>query len=194
MSLESPFKFLDSYSKDDKEIFFGRDFEIEELYNKVFHGKTLFVYGDSGTGKSSLIQCGLANKFNDEDWLPINVRRGENINKSLINELEKTTLTKVKHVNGNFSENLIRYAESIYLDYFKPIFFIFDQFEELYLLGEKKEWEEFISGVKQLAETDLAVHFIFIIRAEYLHFMTEFEEDLPGIFNNKLRMEICIFI
>ena len=189
MSTESPFKFLDSYSKDDKEIFFGREFEIEELYNKVFHGKTLFVYGDSGTGKSSLIQCGLANKFNDEDWLPINVRRGENINKSLITELEKTTLTEVKHLNGSFSKNLIKYAESIYLDYFKPIYFIFDQFEELYLLGDKKEWEEFISGVKQLSETDLAVHFIFIIRAEYLHFMTEFEEEIPGIFNNKLRIE-----
>jgi len=189
MSTESPFKFLDSYSKDDKEIFFGRDSEIEELYNKVFHGKTLFVYGDSGTGKSSLIQCGLANKFNDEDWLPINVRRGENINKSLITELEKTTLTEVKNVNGSFSKNLIKFAESIYLDYFKPIYFIFDQFEELYLLGDKKEWEEFIFGVKQLSQTDLAVHFIFVIRAEYLHFMTEFEEEIPGIFNNKLRIE-----
>jgi len=27
--MKSPFKFLDSYTKDDREIFFGRDREIE---------------------------------------------------------------------------------------------------------------------------------------------------------------------
>jgi len=76
MSVESPFKFLDSYAIEDNDIFFGRDLEIEEVYNKVFQNKTLFVYGESGTGKSSLINCGLANKFKDTDWLPVNVRRG----------------------------------------------------------------------------------------------------------------------
>ena len=51
----SPFKFLDSYHKEDRDIFFGRDQEIEDVYNKVFQGKTLFIYGESGTGKSSLV-------------------------------------------------------------------------------------------------------------------------------------------
>ena len=66
---DSPFKFLDSYTREDKEIFFGRDREIEEMYQKVFEGKILLVYGISGTGKTSLINCGLANKFEDSDWL-----------------------------------------------------------------------------------------------------------------------------
>ncbi len=189
MNTESPFKFLDSYSKEDKDIFFGRDQEIEEVYNKVFQDKTLFVYGESGTGKSSLINCGLANKFKDTDWLPVNVRRGENINDSLIKELKKLSLTEVTNLNGSFQKNLFKYTRSLYLDYFKPIYFIFDQFEELYLMGSKSEWKEFIAGIKSLAERDLQVHFIFIIRAEYLHFMSEFEEELPEIFNNKLRIE-----
>lgn len=34
--LQSPFKFLDSYTKEDKDIFFGRETEVEELYQKVF--------------------------------------------------------------------------------------------------------------------------------------------------------------
>ena len=49
--MQSPFKFLDSYTKEDKNIFFGRDQEIEELYQKVFENKTLLVYDVSGTGK-----------------------------------------------------------------------------------------------------------------------------------------------
>ena len=32
--MTSPFKFLDAYTKEDKAIFFGRDNEIEELYQK----------------------------------------------------------------------------------------------------------------------------------------------------------------
>ena len=46
---KSPFKFLDSYSKDDRNIFFGRDKEIEELYSRVFESKILVVYGTSNT-------------------------------------------------------------------------------------------------------------------------------------------------
>ena len=55
-----PFKFLDSYNQKDKDIFFGRDEEIEALYEMVFQTPILLIYGASGTGKTSLIQCGLA--------------------------------------------------------------------------------------------------------------------------------------
>ncbi|MDZ7738455.1 MAG: ATP-binding protein [Bacteroidales bacterium] len=79
MSHKSPFKFLDSYEKQDKDIFFGREKETEELYHKVFESKLLLIYGVSGTGKTSIINCGLANKFEDSDWLPVSVRRGRNV-------------------------------------------------------------------------------------------------------------------
>jgi WD40 repeat protein/energy-coupling factor transporter ATP-binding protein EcfA2 len=189
MTIESPYKFLDSYTEQDRDIFFGRDLEIEEVYKKVFQGQTLFIYGESGTGKSSLISCGLANRFKKSDWLPVKVRRGENINQSLLNELDKLVLTRVDDLNGSFSKNLYKYTRSLYLDYFKPVYFIFDQFEELYLLGTREEWREFILGIKALTQKDLNVHFIFIIRSEYLHFLSEFEEELPGVFNNKIRIE-----
>ena len=93
---KSPFKFLDSYTKDDRDIFFGRDREIEEMYQKVFESKILLVYGISGTGKTSLINCGLANKFEDSDWLPVYVRRGRNILDSLERELGKAVLSDFK--------------------------------------------------------------------------------------------------
>ena len=38
---KSPFKFLDSYSKEDYSTFFGRDDEISELYYRVFKHKIL---------------------------------------------------------------------------------------------------------------------------------------------------------
>jgi AAA+ ATPase superfamily predicted ATPase len=92
-ALKSPFKFLDSYTEDDREIFFGRDREIEELYQRVFDSKLLLVYGVSGTGKSSLIHCGLANKFRETDWLPLLVRRGGNIIESMVAAIKSFSLT-----------------------------------------------------------------------------------------------------
>jgi GTPase SAR1 family protein len=46
----------------------------------VFQSPILLIYGASGTGKTSLIQCGLASKFQSHDWLALTVRRGSNIN------------------------------------------------------------------------------------------------------------------
>ncbi|MBN2893359.1 MAG: ATP-binding protein [Bacteroidales bacterium] len=84
-----PFKFLDSYTKDDKEIFFGRDDETNQLYDMLKQSDIVMLYGASGTGKTSLIQCGLSKKINDYDWLPFYIRRGTNINESIQKSLQK---------------------------------------------------------------------------------------------------------
>src|SRR4051794_8027386 len=78
-----PFKFLDPYNKDDAKFFSGRDEEIAQLYVMVFQSPILLVYGASGTGKTSLIQCGLASMFASHDWMALTVRRGGDINQSL---------------------------------------------------------------------------------------------------------------
>ncbi|KPK85189.1 MAG: hypothetical protein AMS27_08025 [Bacteroides sp. SM23_62_1] len=101
--MPSPFKFLDAYTREDRAIFFGRDREIEEMYQKVFESKILLIYGISGTGKTSLINCGLANKFEDADWLPVNVRRGVNIVESLWKELWKIAITPLLASGGDIT-------------------------------------------------------------------------------------------
>ncbi len=182
--MKSPFKFLDSYTSEDRSVFFGRDQEITDLYRRVFESRMLLVYGISGTGKSSLVNCGLASRFDESDWLPVNVRRGSNINDSLNDAFTKEALTKLRE-NQSISEKL----QSIYLDHFKPVFLIFDQFEELFIFGNQEEKTEFISTVKELTESETHCRIIFVIREEFLAGMTEFEEKLPDIFTNRFRVE-----
>lgn len=190
MQSKSPFKFLDSYTKEDFEIFFGRNHEIEEIYTKIFQSDLLLIFGASGTGKSSLINCGLANKFQETDWLPVNVRRGLNINNSLRTHLEKIAITDVKKKEKEDDNSYItRLIQSIYLDYFKPVYLIFDQFEELFIFGDRKEWMAFIDVVRNLLDSDLHVKFIFAIRGEYLEYLSEFEDKVPDFFNNRIRIE-----
>jgi len=194
---KSPFKFLDSYTKDDKDIFFGRDREIEEMYQKVFESKILLVYGISGTGKTSLINCGLANKFEDSDWLPVNVRRGRSVVESLERELGKVVLSDLKsavHSPQSAKKDLtpgqiVKALQSIYLDHFKPVYLIFDQFEELFIFGNREEREEFIQIVKAVVSSDVQCRFIFSIREEYLAGVTEFEWLIPEFLANRMRIE-----
>ena len=190
---KSPFKFLDSFGKDDKEIFFGREKETEELYSRVFESKILLVYGTSGTGKTSLINCGLANKFDDSDWLPVSIRRGHDINISLFEALEKNALTrypfgriKNDHI-GNY--DLGKLLQSVYLDHFKPLFLIFDQFEELFIFGRKEEKEEFIRNIAPVVNSEIQVRFIFSLREEYLAGVTDFEKVIPSFLSNRMRIE-----
>jgi len=186
--MKSPFKFLDSYTKDDREIFFGRDREIEELYQKVFESKLLLVYGISGTGKSSLINCGLANKFQETDWLPLVVRRGGNMIDSMASAIRAASLTKQQSKFTNPSD-FKKGVRSLYLDHYKPVFFIFDQFEELFIFGDREERKSFISIVRLLTEFYLQCRMVFVMREEYMAGITEFEKYIPTIFSNRVRIE-----
>jgi WD40 repeat protein len=185
---QTPFKFLDSYTKDDKDIFFGREREVEELYHRVFEGKIMLVYGVSGTGKSSLIHCGLANKFQDADWLPVNIRRAGDMVGSMAFAINQVAITPVEGEMKTPAQ-FKKAVRSLYLDHYKPVFFIFDQFEELFIFGNKEEKKEFIQIVKALTDGDLQCRFMFVLREEYLAGITEFEKVIPTILANRVRIE-----
>ncbi len=190
-----PFKFLDSYNHDDKDIFFGRDEEIKALYEMVFQNPIVLVYGASGTGKTSLIQCGLGGKFKSYDWLPLMVRRGSDINAALQKVLEdaggnsENFEQELDEANGKKLTGLAKLIRGVYLSQFKTIYLIFDQFEELYILGKKEEQDRFVESVKELLTMGQPVKMLFSIREEYLGHLSEFEKAVPQLFRKKLRVE-----
>ena len=186
--MKSPFKFLDSYTKEDREIYFGREREIDELYRRLFESKLLIVYGASGTGKSSLVNCGLISKFRDSDCLPVNVRRSENILESLAQSMYRAFANPPSYqlLTALLFKKALR---ELSLESQKPIFFIFDQFEELYIFGTKEERIIFIQVIKTLVESDIDCRFIFIIREEYFADIAEFEKHISSFLSNRIRIE-----
>jgi WD40 repeat protein len=182
--MKSPFKFLDAYDRQDKEIFFGRAEEIEQLYTLVFQTKLLLVYGQSGTGKTSLIQCGLANRFKPTDWYELFVRRKDNINASLHHEIRRRAETPIAE-EAAAPEAI----QSLYLDFLRPVYLIFDQFEELFILGSKEEQQTFIRTIAALLKSDVACKIIFAMREEYLAMLYDFEKAVPSLFNKRFRVE-----
>ena len=206
MEKRYPFKFLDAYTREDRDIFFGREEEVATLYEMVFQTDLLLVYGASGTGKTSLIQCGLASRFESHDWLALNIRRGSNLNEALDLALQaaggedtpdddlswldedlsspSTTATDTSSLSP-----LSRRLRAVYLRHFKPIYLIFDQFEELYILGEKPEQDRFIETVQEILSVEQPVKIILSIREEYLGYLYEFERRVPELLRKKLRVE-----
>ena len=181
----SPFKLLDPYTLEDKDIFFGRDDEIQQLYEIVFQTSLMLVYGASGTGKTSLIKCGLAGRFKKTDWYDIYIRRQNNINDALRTSIQSNAKTPIPE-----QQDLAEMIDSLFLDYYKPIFLIFDQFEELFILGSKEEQDQFINDIARLLRReDMPCKIIIVMREEYIAQLYDFEKVIPELFDKRVRIE-----
>jgi AAA ATPase domain len=181
----SPFKFLDSYNKNDKNIFFGRDEEIKALYELVQTSKLVLVYGASGTGKTSLVECGLSNKFSDADWFDVRVRRG---NLPLL-EASNQAVNRKLNEQANASFDLCQSVEALYYHNFIPIYLIFDQFEEIFIMGDEKEKDDFFNALASLIRVKVPCKILLIVREEYLAFFHDYETLIPIIYDNRFRIE-----
>lgn len=213
-----PFKFLDAYEKEDQDIFFGRDEEIAELYRLVFQTNLLLVYGASGTGKTSLIRCGLSNRFKSSQWLDLYIRRGADINTSLLDTIrkrqpqtqsntlipqgeepdwfsnlmeadEKDQATEADAAPVHSDNPVAQVLHELYLATFMPIYLIFDQFEEIYTLGTREEQQQLTRTIAELVQLSLPIRIIIVMREEYLARLYDLEKAVPQLRNKKLRIE-----
>ena len=176
-----PFKFLDSYTRKDKNIFFGRDSETDELFRKFYSGKLLLVYGKSGTGKSSVINCGLISRIPEEDIFAINIRCGKRAYNNFVCEIKKSSKSA--------QENPIDILEDIFYEHSKPVTLILDQFEEIFILSDEEERKKLAEALNEILKSRLQINVILIIREEYFASLTEFEPHIPGLYGNRIRIE-----
>jgi hypothetical protein len=187
--MESPFKFLDPYELRDRNAFFGRDDEIRDLYNLVSKNRLTFVYGPSGTGKTSLVQCGLADRFGGIDWLPIFIRRGHDLNESLRRELGKALGLPAEQ---GYEGDLADAVTALFNRYLRPVYLIFDQFEELFILGDEDDHTErqpFYNTIADLLDAELPCRLLFIVREDYFGYLNQFERTVPELYSRKIRVE-----
>lgn len=184
--MKVPFKFLDAYNKEDFAVFFGREKETEDLYNALSGVKHLLIYGPSGSGKTSLIECGLRNQFSDADCFTLTIRKGANINHSVlatINHALKEKMDLSKTVA--FSEAV----ERLFDEKYQPVYLLFDQFEELLIQGSADEKQDFFSRIYQLVRYKVPCRILFVMREEFIGHLSEFEALFPSIFQHRFRLE-----
>ncbi len=71
---ESPWLGLRSFTEDAQSFFFGRSEELEDLYERILDKPLAILFGQSGLGKSSLLQAALVPRLRTTGFLPVVVR------------------------------------------------------------------------------------------------------------------------
>ncbi|MFA6318933.1 MAG: AAA family ATPase, partial [Elusimicrobiota bacterium] len=177
-----PFKFLDPYGPEDRDIFFGRDLEIAETYAKFFKSPLLLVYGESGSGKTSLLQCGLRTAIPTEDAAFYTVRSAIDPLASLRRELCRD----FDFGDAAPPEALSELLQKVTFRRSKTVVLIFDQFEELFLLQSEPVRRQLIAEMAAWIEAGLNLRIVIAIREEYYARLTELEAALPQLYDNRL--------
>ncbi|MCB0617048.1 MAG: ATP-binding protein, partial [Phaeodactylibacter sp.] len=91
------------------------------------------------------MQCGLASQLETVDWLPFFIRKGEDINRSLNEALQKV-------LKGERFDTYAETIKELYAQYERPIYLLFDQFEELFILGTPEEQAAFFKTISTLVD------------------------------------------
>jgi len=180
-SARQPFKFLDPYGPEDKDIFFGRENETADLLAHFYRGRLLLVYGESGSGKTSLVQCGLRAEIPTENALFLSIRSARDPLAALQSELLKAAPALGERT---FDSTRALLEEAIFVKS-KPIALFFDQFEELFIFQPPALRQDFFRELRAWLDANLNVRVILCLREEYLARVTEMEALLPDVYRNR---------
>jgi WD40 repeat protein len=162
----NPFPGLRPFLPEESDLFFGREGESEEVLGKLLKNRFVTVMGASGTGKSSLIYCGVlprVKKLGDKtsaSWKILTFRPGNdpigNLTEALVQAVpENSDLDSVRKsvtsLLGSGPEGLTSAIREYVIKNNEKTLVLVDQFEELFRYS--------ISGSSALPEAD-AIKFV----------------------------------
>jgi YVTN family beta-propeller protein len=211
----SPFKGPLPFTKDDKEWFFGRDDEIDEILSLVLGHKLVLIYGRSGAGKTSLLNAKIILELKKEGFHVLAIARVGAIlpekslfasNPYIFNALHdliagtflqfdiSLDLTKITLTGILKRLNKTEKKENGEKNQKKGIVIIFDQLEELFTNIYSENWRrQHQDFFKQIADAldldDFILRVVLIIREDYLDYLLPFARKLPENFRPRFRLE-----
>ena len=138
-----PFRHLTWFTREHAEIFFGRNYEIRQLYDRITEpngAPIVLLYGQAGVGKSSLLDAGLIPRLESSHEL-LYLRRNQDLG------LLQTVVQGLKH-EDTFSSAWRGREEQAG----KPVVVILDQVEEVFTRPNSTladELEDFLNALEE---------------------------------------------
>jgi energy-coupling factor transporter ATP-binding protein EcfA2 len=160
---DNPFPGLRPFSVDDSHLFFGREGQIDDILLKISKNRFVTVMGYSGSGKSSLMSCGLVPVLyggfitdSGSQWNIITTRPGSSPIRSLTDSIVEFMIRSqrisprdgevyraiVTSVLRSGSDGLIEISRFLHREAGENTFFLVDQFEEVFRYRDIEENEE----------------------------------------------------
>ena len=178
-NLKNPFPGLRPFGIDECHLFFGREDQVDEILLKLSQNRFISLLGYSGSGKSSLMHCGvipilyggfMANE--GPNWNVVVSRPGgnpiENLAKALLHRSAISSSSEEDHaIKHKVTTALLKTGSQGLVDiarHYKAVsgenlLILIDQFEELYRFAEinsenKNEASQFINLLMDAIEQD----------------------------------------
>jgi tetratricopeptide (TPR) repeat protein len=163
-----PWPGLEPFREADRRFFFGRGHEQEELLRSIRRGINMLLFGESGLGKTSLLQAGLFPRLRESGYLPVLVRLAYHLEALAPSDQVKLLLNRAIDDAGLDAARRIEPQETLW-EYLhrrefalvdrsgEPIIpvIVFDQFEESFTLGlsqRKADCQAFLRELSDLME------------------------------------------
>jgi hypothetical protein len=184
-----PYKSLDSFEGRDAAIFHGRRYASRALANRVLGERLTVLYGESGSGKTSLIQAGVRPLLALEESLLITlpVAPGIHLRDALGQAIVAIAKeAKLAIVNDQPIAQLQAWRQLLG----SPIVIALDQFEQTFEALGQEERQAAAGTLRDWLADELAgLHLLIVIREDYLGRLQNLEERVPSLLDNLFRLE-----
>ena len=194
---KNPFPGLRSFTVDESHLFFGRENQVDEVISKLVKNKVVTVLGISGSGKSSLIHCGvkpiLYGGFMTDlgsDWTVVSCRPGstpiENLAQSFVEQnpsykeyTEEENLvnrTIISSILRSGPDGLVELASQFSRDVGSNLLIYIDQFEELFrfkrddaIIDSQNEAALYVNLILEaITQSKLPIYVALTMRSDFL--------------------------
>lgn len=201
-NLFNPFPGLRPFSYDESHLFFGREGQVDEILSKLSKNKSIAILGSSGSGKSSLIYCGVVPVLyggfitqTGPNWQVIQTRPGvspiANLASSIVSAMtnagylegidRKIDQSVILSMLRSSSFGLVEIAKFFQGKALNNVCFLLDQFEEIFRYNRTDEESRneaalYVNLVlTALSQKEIPVYIAISMRSDFINDCAEFQ-------------------
>ena len=194
-SAANPFPGLRPFTIEESHLFFGREGQVDEILEKLALHRCVTIMGYSGSGKSSLVSCGLVPVLhggflteNGPNWQVLSMRPGTspitNMMDAVVNYLESKGALRpedkpiqqaiIRSVLKSSSNGLVEVIRFLIGEDSKNFFVLVDQFEEVLRYRETdedsmNEATQFVNLLlTALRQNEVPIYISFSMRSDFI--------------------------
>lgn len=167
---ENPYKALLDYKLEDAPFFYGRSLAVQVMRQKMHSDRLTILHSESGSGKTSLLQAGLASRLLADGHFPLYLRPYHQSPDQFIKKEflpDYTTLPELSRFRDEqmslkgFLERVAYYVGG------RQIYLFLDQFEEFFTEQPPQTQRAFAEQMRECVASDLPVRWVLSLRKEY---------------------------
>jgi WD40 repeat protein len=200
ISVVNPYPGPRPFERTEAHLFFGRSYEVRELFSLATAHRAVLMYAQSGAGKSSLLNAGLIPALINDGFEVLPVARVRGL---IPYSIDTDTVPNPYVLNALLSwseadtepRQLLDCSMSQFLEA-RPgagdvRILIFDQFEELFTFYSERwrEREPFFRQIADALESDTLLRILFVMREEYIAQLDSYRHLLPEDLDIRFRLE-----